>query len=190
MKESAYKSYGELPLFLNARLAAQVMGISLSSGYALLHQQNCPTPKIGNRIVVPTGKFLQWVERNTGGRWRLMLWQYAKQDAVKNFSNRAVIRRAGSLFLSALLWGPKGLPVLPALCRHRQISEHERPTQCGSTWPNWWNLGSICLIVFASVQDDLIFHARCLLIGTSKSRRRPASSDTVLSYSPQVGHGC
>lgn len=67
MKESAYKSYSELPLFLNANLVAQVLGISPSSGYELLHQQDFPTLKIGNRIVVPKEKFIEWVERNTGG---------------------------------------------------------------------------------------------------------------------------
>ncbi|WP_297301513.1 helix-turn-helix domain-containing protein [uncultured Oscillibacter sp.] len=67
MKESAYKSYNELPLFLNAKLVAQVLGISPSSGYELLHQQDFPTLKIGNRIVVPKEAFIQWVKRNTGG---------------------------------------------------------------------------------------------------------------------------
>ena len=66
MKESAYKSYNELPLFLNAKLVAQVLGISPSSGYELL-QQDFPTLKIGNRIVVPKEAFIQWVKRNTGG---------------------------------------------------------------------------------------------------------------------------
>lgn len=66
MKESVYKSYGELPLFLNAKLVAQVLGISPSSGYELLHQQGFPTLKIGNRIVVPKEEFIQWVKRNTG----------------------------------------------------------------------------------------------------------------------------
>ena len=67
MKESAYKSYNELPLFLNAKLVAQVLGISPSSGYELLHQQDFPTLKIGNRIVVPKEEFIQWVKRNTEG---------------------------------------------------------------------------------------------------------------------------
>ena len=67
MKESAYKSYNELPLFLNAKLVAQVLGISPSSGYELLHQQDFPTLKVGNRIVVPKEAFIQWVKRNTGG---------------------------------------------------------------------------------------------------------------------------
>lgn len=67
MKESAYKSYNELALFLNAKLVAQVLGISPSSGYELLHQQDFPTLKIGNRIVVPKEAFIQWVKRNTGG---------------------------------------------------------------------------------------------------------------------------
>ena len=70
MKESVYKSYEELPLFLNAKIVAQVLGISPSSGYELLHQQDFPALKIGNRIVVPKEKFIQWVEQNTaGGEW-------------------------------------------------------------------------------------------------------------------------
>ena len=36
MKESIYKSYEELPLFLNAKLVAQVLGISPSSAYELM----------------------------------------------------------------------------------------------------------------------------------------------------------
>ncbi len=67
MKESMYKSYEELPLFLNAKIVAQVLGISPSSGYELLHQQDFPALKIGSRMVVPKEKFIQWVEQNTGG---------------------------------------------------------------------------------------------------------------------------
>ena len=67
MKESVYKGYGELPLFLNAKTVAKVLGVSLSSGYELMHQQDFPTLKIGNRIVVPKERFVQWVERNTSG---------------------------------------------------------------------------------------------------------------------------
>ena len=65
MKESVYKSYDELPLFLNAKTVAKVLGVSPSSGYELMHQRDFPTLKIGNRIVVPKEKFVQWVERNT-----------------------------------------------------------------------------------------------------------------------------
>ena len=65
MKDSVYKSYDELPLFLNAKTVARVLGVSPSSGYELMHRQDFPTLKIGNRIVVPKEKFVQWVERNT-----------------------------------------------------------------------------------------------------------------------------
>ncbi len=67
MKESVYKSYDELPLFLNAENVAKVLGISPSSSYELMHQQDFPALKIGNRIVVPKERFIQWVERNTNG---------------------------------------------------------------------------------------------------------------------------
>ncbi len=67
MKESKYNSYDELPLFLNAELVAKVLGVSPSSGYELMHEQGFPVLKIGSRMVVPKEKFIQWVERNTGG---------------------------------------------------------------------------------------------------------------------------
>ena len=37
MKESTYKNYDELPLFLNVATVAKVLGVSPSSGYELMH---------------------------------------------------------------------------------------------------------------------------------------------------------
>ena len=67
MKESVYKSYDELPLFLNASMVAEVLGVSPSTGYELMHEKDFPILKIGNRIVGPKEKFIAWVEQNTGG---------------------------------------------------------------------------------------------------------------------------
>ena len=67
MKESVYKSYDELPLFLNSELVAQVLGVSPSSGYELMHQPDVPVLRVGSRMVVPKEKFIQWVEEHTGG---------------------------------------------------------------------------------------------------------------------------
>lgn len=67
MKDSVYKSYDELPLFLNVKTVAKVLGISPSSSYELMHQRDFPTLKIGNRIVVPKERFVKWVEENTSG---------------------------------------------------------------------------------------------------------------------------
>ena len=66
MKESVYKSYDELPLFLNAETVAKLLGISPSSGYELMHEKGFPVLRIGNRMVVPKEKFRKWVEENTG----------------------------------------------------------------------------------------------------------------------------
>ena len=68
MKESVYKNYEELPLFLNANTVAKVLGVSPSSVYELLHESGFPALKIGNRIVVPKQEFIRWVEQNTGGK--------------------------------------------------------------------------------------------------------------------------
>ncbi len=66
MKQSQFTSYNELPLFLNAEIVAKVLGVSPSSGYELMHESGFPVLKIGNRMVVPKEKFIQWVEQNTG----------------------------------------------------------------------------------------------------------------------------
>ena len=67
MKESAYKDYDELPLFLNAATVARVLDVSSSSGYELMHEPDFPVLKIGNRLVVPKEKFVEWVSQHTQG---------------------------------------------------------------------------------------------------------------------------
>ena len=39
---TSYKSYDELPLFLNAATVAKVLGVSPSSGYELMHEPDFP----------------------------------------------------------------------------------------------------------------------------------------------------
>ena len=104
MKLSEYKSYDELPLFLNAAMVATVLGVSPSSGYELMHVVGAnsaslasgqgrklvrsvapplptkpkggfagapfvfPVLRVGSRMVVPKEKFVEWVERHTGGQ--------------------------------------------------------------------------------------------------------------------------
>lgn len=67
MKESKFKSYEELPLFLNAELVSKVLGVSPSSGYELMHEPGFPTLRVGSRMVVPKEKFKEWVEGHTKG---------------------------------------------------------------------------------------------------------------------------
>ena len=67
MKESGYKNYDELPLFLNAATVARVLGVSPSSGYELMHESDFPVLKVGSRLLVPKEKFVEWVSRHTWG---------------------------------------------------------------------------------------------------------------------------
>ena len=53
MQESTFTNYDQLPLFLNANTVAQVLGVSISSAYELMHETGFPALRIGNRIVVP-----------------------------------------------------------------------------------------------------------------------------------------
>ena len=67
MKESIYKSYEELPLFLNAQMVAKLLGISPSSSYELMHEKGFPVLRVGTRLVVPKEKFRQGVEEQITG---------------------------------------------------------------------------------------------------------------------------
>ena len=57
MRESVYKNYGE----------ATVLGTSPSSGYELMHPPDFPVLRVGNCMVMPKDKFMQWAEEHTGG---------------------------------------------------------------------------------------------------------------------------
>ena len=67
MKLSVYKSYDDLPLFLNARMVAQVLGVSISTAYELFHEPVFPTLRVGSRMVVPKERFIRWAEGQSGG---------------------------------------------------------------------------------------------------------------------------
>lgn len=82
MKKSEFKSYDDLPLFLNAELVAQVLGIAPSSAYELMHEPKFPTLRIGNRMVVP--------RRSSSLGWRSIRRVAMINEKIK-----------GTLFLSA-----------------------------------------------------------------------------------------
>ena len=67
MKTSSIQSYDDLPLFLNANLVAQVLGVSISTAYEVMHEPGFPVLRVGNRMVVPKEKFIQWAEEQAGG---------------------------------------------------------------------------------------------------------------------------
>ena len=67
MKESEYKSYDYLPLFLNSATVAKVLGVSPSSGYELIHEPGFPVLRVGSRMLVPKEKFIRWAEEHKGG---------------------------------------------------------------------------------------------------------------------------
>ena len=65
MKESMFKSYDEMPLFLNAEMVAKALGVATSTAYELMHEKDFPALKIGNRLLVPKEKFRLWVDSKT-----------------------------------------------------------------------------------------------------------------------------
>ena len=67
MKMSVCKNYDDLPLFLNANLVTQVLGVSISTVYEEMHEPSFLTLRVGSYMVVPKEKFIQWVEERPGG---------------------------------------------------------------------------------------------------------------------------
>ena len=67
MKESKYRSYEDLPLFLNANMVAELLGVSISKCYDLRNEKDFPALRMGSRVVVPKDKFRQWVEQRSEG---------------------------------------------------------------------------------------------------------------------------
>ncbi|MCM1461663.1 MAG: helix-turn-helix domain-containing protein [Bacteroides sp.] len=65
LKEVAYTSFEELPLFLNAETIAKLLGISVSSSYELMHEKDFPAIRIGSRLVVPKEKLQLWIDSKT-----------------------------------------------------------------------------------------------------------------------------
>ena len=62
MNETVYRSFEELPMFLNVATVSQILGISTSSGYELMHEKDFPSIKIGNRILVPRDRLKEWLD--------------------------------------------------------------------------------------------------------------------------------
>ena len=65
MRESKFNNYMDLPLMLSVPEVGEVLGISRAGAYELVRSKGFPKVKIGNRIVVPKDRFIQWIEDQT-----------------------------------------------------------------------------------------------------------------------------
>ena len=83
MKKSIYTSYDELPLLLNVKQLVDLMGVSDSSIYELIQEDDFPSLRIGKRIVVPKEELRKWIaaHRSVG----MLNTPYVKKDTIKNF---------------------------------------------------------------------------------------------------------
>ena len=59
--KSTYTNVEDLPLTLNAREVAAVLRISKSKVYELARTESFPAIRIGNRVVIPRDKLIQWM---------------------------------------------------------------------------------------------------------------------------------
>ena len=61
LKYDTYTNIEDLPLTLNAREAAGVLRISKSKVYELARTESFPAIRIGNRVVIPRDKLIEWM---------------------------------------------------------------------------------------------------------------------------------
>ena len=66
MTGTTYKTYDELPMFIHVPALSKLFGISQSSCYELMYEKDCPSLRIGSRIVVPRDKLIEWIEARVG----------------------------------------------------------------------------------------------------------------------------
>lgn len=65
LEKSIYKSYDELPLLLNVKQLADLLGVSDSSVYELIQEDGFPSLRIGKRIVIPKEELREWISART-----------------------------------------------------------------------------------------------------------------------------
>ena len=56
----------QLPMALNAKEVAAVLGISRAGAYNLMRSEGFPTLHVGNRMIVPKDRLLAWIDRHIG----------------------------------------------------------------------------------------------------------------------------
>lgn len=67
MKKPVFTNYDELPLLLNVKQLADLLGVSYSSAYELIHEDDFPSLHIGKHIVVPKEELRKWISAHTKG---------------------------------------------------------------------------------------------------------------------------
>ena len=65
--KSTYTNIEDLPLTLKAHEAAAVLRISKSKVYELAHTESFPAVRIGNRVVIPRDKLIEWMNSRAEG---------------------------------------------------------------------------------------------------------------------------
>ena len=63
MLQSSYQSFEQLPVILNMKNVAAVLGISESGAYVLCKTEGFPAFRVGNRILIQRDKLVEWIEQ-------------------------------------------------------------------------------------------------------------------------------
>ncbi len=62
-----YEELNYLPQMLNAKELQELLGISQSSTYDLMHREDFPTLRINARLMVSRSNLIKWLTEHTDG---------------------------------------------------------------------------------------------------------------------------
>ena len=57
-----YRTYEEIPLFLDAKAIVRVLGVSRTTAYAMLNDEAFPTIVVGSKKLVRKEKLFEWLK--------------------------------------------------------------------------------------------------------------------------------
>lgn len=61
-----FTSFEQVPVVIDAKTLAKVMGISLSKSYELFRSKGFPCISLGRRKIVPKDKLIEWLNKSAG----------------------------------------------------------------------------------------------------------------------------
>lgn len=61
-----FTNFDQVPVVIDAKTLAKVMGISLSKSYELFRSKGFPCISLGRRKIVPKDKLVEWLNKSAG----------------------------------------------------------------------------------------------------------------------------
>ena len=82
--EDRFRTYEEIPLFLDAKAIVRLLGISTSTAYAMLNDQAFPAITLGRKKLVRKEKLFEWLKTHETDVAKATESYFARHPFLKN----------------------------------------------------------------------------------------------------------